>query len=401
MERADEMAEFLRRCWAVINLDNVAHNLREIRSKLRPGCMIMGVVKADAYGHGDKYIVDELVKLGVNWFAVSNINEAVSLRTQGIYHPILILGTTPAAMAGQLCQYNITQTVFSPEYACQLQEQAARQGVTVQCHIKVDTGMCRLGFNGTSPKALDEIEAACRCPNLNIDGIFTHFSSSDEYNEESIAFTKEQFSVFQQVCQNLEQRGITFSLRHCSNSGGIVNYPEMNLDMVRAGILMYGLLPDKACQGKIDLKPVMELRAVVSMVKQVEAGVKVSYGRTFTVERDMTLATIPLGYADGYHRLLSNQGKMLVNGQFAPIVGRVCMDQLVLDVTGIPHVAEGCEITVVGESQGRTITMDEVAQLCGTVNYEIMCILGRRVPRVYYRGGENIGVVDYIRHNVE
>lgn len=395
------MAEFLRRCWAVINLDHVAHNLKEIRSKLRPGCMIMGVVKADAYGHGDKYIVDELVKLGVNWFAVSNINEAVSLRTQGIFHPILILGTTPPALARQLCQYNITQTVFSPEYAQKLQEQAALQGVTVQCHIKVDTGMCRIGFEGNTPEALDEIEKACRYPNLHCDGIFTHFSSADEYNEESIAFTKQQFAIFQQVCANLEKRGITFQLHHCSNSGGIVNYPEMNLDMVRAGILMYGLYPDKACKRKIDLKPVMELRAVVSMVKQVKAGAKVSYGRTYTVEKDMTLATVPIGYADGYHRLLSNQGKMLINGRFAPIVGRVCMDQLLLDVTDIPNVEEGCEVTIVGQSGGSTITMDEVAQLCGTVNYEIMCILGRRVPRVYYRGGQNIGVVDYIRHNVQ
>lgn len=396
------MIDYLRRSWAVVNLDNVAHNVREIRKKLRPGCMIMGVVKADAYGHGDKYIADELIKLGVNWFAVSNINEAMSLRNQGIFHPILVLGTTPPVRAKQLCEYNITQTVYSMGYARQLQEEAEKQDVTVQCHIKVDSGMGRIGFDASNlEEAVQQIKTACCFPNLQCDGIFTHFSSADEYNDPAIDYTHQQFERFKMVNDRLEQEGIRFSLHHCCNSGGIVNYPEYHWDMVRAGILLYGLIPDSGCKGKIDLKPVMELKAVISMVKNVKAGSKISYGRTFTAPRDMRLATLPIGYADGYHRSLSNRGKMLINGKYAKIVGRVCMDQLLLDVTEIPEAEENMEVTIVGEDGGKRITMEEIARLSDTVHYEIMCIIGKRVPRVYTRLGENIGVVDYIRHNIE
>ena len=246
------MVDFLRRSWAVVDLDCIDHNIRSIKEKLKPGCMIMGVVKADAYGHGDKYIADELVRLGVNWFAVSNLTEAMSLRNQGIYHPILILGTTPPNKAKTLCEYNITQAVFSLEYAKKLQQQAQRAGVTVACHIKVDTGMGRIGFEAEQDlnSAVEEIAQVCQFPNLRCDGIFTHFSSADEYNEASIQYTRKQYDCFMQVCDRLQRLGVHFTLRHCCNSGGIVNYPEYHLDMVRAGVLIYGLVPDKACEGK-------------------------------------------------------------------------------------------------------------------------------------------------------
>lgn len=397
------MVEFLRRSWAIVDLDKIDYNIRSIKALLRPECMIMGVVKADAYGHGDKYIADELIKLGVNWFAVSNLNEAMSLRTQGIYHPILILGTTPPNKAKALCEYNITQAVFSLEYAKKLQQQAARAGVTVAAHIKVDTGMGRIGFEAdTDPDtAVLQIEEVSSLPNLRCDGIFTHFSSADEYNPESKAYTESQYAVFSDTLKKLEARGVCFAVRHCCNSGGIINYPQMHMDMVRAGILIYGLVPDPACQGKIDLKPAMELHSVISMVKDVKAGAKLSYGRTFCATEDMRIATVPIGYADGYHRVLSNRGKMLVNGYFAPIVGRICMDQLMLDVTGIPAVSDGLQITIVGEEDGNSITMEEIAAMTDTVHYEIMCIIGRRVPRVYRRNGKDVGVVDYVRHMVE
>lgn len=400
---ATDLVEFLRRSWAVVDLDKIDLNIRAIKEKLRPGCMIMGIVKADAYGHGDKYIADELIKLGVNWFGVSNLNEAMSLRNQGIYHPILILGTTPPNKAKVLCEYNITQAVFSLDYARKLQNQAERFGVTVTAHIKVDTGMGRIGFDADADldTAISQICEVCNYTNLHCDGIFTHFSSADEYNEDSIEYTNHQFSLFMKTCNLLEEQGFRFSLRHCCNSGGIVNYPSMQLDMVRAGILIYGLTPDKACDGKISLYPAMQLHSVVSMVKDVQTGSKLSYGRTFTAEHPMRIATVPIGYADGYHRMLSNRGKMLVNGQFANIVGRICMDQLMLDVTGIPDVTEGMQITIMGEENGNRITMEEIAALTDTVNYEIMCIIGRRVPRVYRRHGKDIGVVDYIRHKVE
>ena len=397
------MVDFLRRSWAVIDLDCIDYNIRSIKEKLKPGCMIMGVVKADAYGHGDKYIADELVRLGVNWFAVSNLTEAMSLRTQGIYHPILILGTTPPNKAKQLCEYNITQAVFSLEYAKKLQQQAQRAGVTVACHIKVDTGMGRIGFEADQDmdQAVEEIEQVCHFENLRCDGIFTHFSSSDEYNDDSIDYTRRQYECFMETCDRLQRKGIHFMLRHCCNSGGIVNYPEYHLDMVRAGILIYGLTPDKACQGKIDLKPAMQLHSVISMLKDVKAGAKLSYGRTFTADHDMRIATVPIGYADGYHRSLSNRGRMLVNGHFANIVGRICMDQLMLDVTGIPDLSDGLQITIVGEENDQRITMEEIAEMTDTVHYEIMCVIGKRVPRVYRRGGKDIGVVDYVRHMVE
>lgn len=397
------MVDFLRRSWAVVDLDCIDYNIRSIKAKLRPGCMIMGVVKADAYGHGDKYIADELVRLGVNWFAVSNLNEAMSLRTQGIYHPILILGTTPPNKAKELCEYNITQAVFSLEYARKLQQQAQHAGVTVACHIKVDTGMGRIGFEAEQDlrQAVEEIAEVCQFPNLRCDGIFTHFSSADEYNEESIAYTRRQYELFMQTCDELQRLGVHFAIRHCCNSGGIVNYPEYHLDMVRAGILIYGLVPDKACEDKIDLKPAMQLHSVISMVKDVKAGAKLSYGRTFTADHDMRIATVPIGYADGYHRSLSNRGRMLVNGQFANIVGRVCMDQLMLDVTGVPDLSDGEQITIVGEENGKRITMKEIAAMTDTVHYEVMCVIGKRVPRVYRRNGKDIGVVDYVRHIVD
>ncbi len=396
------MVDYLRRSWAEVNLDNVAYNVKEIRRKLRPGCMIMAVVKADAYGHGDKYIADELIKLGVNWFAVSNINEAMSLRTQGIFHPILILGTTPPSRAKQLCEYNITQTVYSIDYARQLQDEAEKQGVTVQCHIKIDSGMGRIGFDAANlEESLPQIRESCRFPNLQCDGIFTHFSSADEYNNPSIDYTHHQYELFKTVVEILEQEDIHFSIHHCCNSGGIVNYPEYHWDMVRAGILLYGLIPDAGCKGKIDLKPVMELKSVISMVKNVKAGSKISYGRTYTAPRDMRIATLPIGYADGYHRSLSNRGKMLVAGKYSKIVGRVCMDQLVLDVTEIPEACEGMEVTIVGQGGDKRITMEEIARLSDTVHYEIMCIIGKRVPRVYIRKGESTGVVDYVRHDIK
>ena len=397
------MVDFLRRSWAVVDLDCIDYNIRSIKQKLKPGCMIMGVVKADAYGHGDKYIADELVRLGVNWFAVSNLTEAMSLRNQGIYHHILILGTTPPNKAKQLCEYNITQAVFSLEYAKKLQQQAQRAGVTVACHIKVDTGMGRIGFEADQDMdtAVEEIAQVCQYTNLRCDGIFTHFSSSDEYNDDSIDYTRQQYECFMKTCDELQKRGIHFMIRHCCNSGGIVNYPEFHLDMVRAGVLIYGLVPDKACEGKIDLKPAMQLHSVISMIKEVKAGAKLSYGRTFTADHDMRIATVPIGYADGYHRSLSNRGRMLVNGHFANIVGRICMDQLLLDVTGIPDLSDGMQITIVGEEDGKRITMEEIAAMTDTVHYEIMCVIGKRVPRVYRRGGKDIGVVDYVRHMVE
>ena len=374
------MVDFLRRSWAVVDLDCIDHNIRSIKEKLKPGCMIMGVVKADAYGHGDKYIADELVRLGVNWFAVSNLTEAMSLRNQGIYHPILILGTTPPNKAKTLCEYNITQAVFSLEYAKKLQQQAQRAGVTVACHIKVDTGMGRIGFEAEQDlnSAVEEIAQVCQFPNLRCDGIFTHFSSADEYNEASIQYTRKQYDCFMQVCDRLQRLGVHFTLRHCCNSAGVLRYPEMHLDMVRPGLLLYGVFPAKETAG-LDLRPAMSLYSRVSDVTHHHKGDTISYGRTFTCPRDMRLAVLPVGYADGLLRSLSGKGDVLLHGQRAPQVGRLCMDMCMVDVTDIPEVQPGDVATIFG----RDLSVAEQADKAGTIPYELLCAMSQRVQRVY------------------
>ena len=394
------MQDYLRRSWAVVDLGCLEHNVAAIRERLSTRCMIMGVVKADAYGHGDKYVSDQLVRMGVEWLGVSNLEEALSLREQGIFHPILIFGITPPEYASMLTEYNLTQTIHSLDYAEQLNAVAHGAGVTVQCHIKTDTGMSRLGFvftNGYEKQSVEEILKACALPCLRIPGIYTHFSVADDLSEESIFYTKGQFELFRQAVERLEIRGVYFTLRHCCNSAGIINYPEMHLDMVRPGILLYGLEPSEECRDRLDLQPVMQLYSAISMVKEIDRGTSVSYGRRYTSHRRMKIATVPIGYADGFGRELSNKARMLVRGRFVSVIGRVCMDQLMLDVTHVEGVREGDLVTIVGCDGENSLTFDEMANMSGTINYEKTCLIGKRVPRVYRYHGKDIGVVDYIR----
>ena len=393
---------FEKHVWAEIDLDALRHNFRAV--KARAGDLpLCAVVKADSYGHGAVQCARVFAQEGAAWLAVSCLTEAVQLRQDGQTLPILVLGHVQPEYAQTLIHEDITVACYSTEQAQNLSAAAVKAGGRVKIHLKADTGMGRIGFEAEQDlrQAVEEIAEVCQFPNLRCDGIFTHFSSADEYNEESIAYTRRQYELFMQTCDELQRLGVHFAIRHCCNSGGIVNYPEYHLDMVRAGILIYGLVPDKACEDKIDLKPAMQLHSVISMIKDVKAGAKLSYGRTFTADHDMRIATVPIGYADGYHRSLSNRGRMLVNGQFANIVGRVCMDQLMLDVTGIPDLSDGEQITIVGEENGKRITMEEIAAMTDTVHYEVMCVIGKRVPRVYRRNGKDIGVVDYIRHIVD
>lgn len=394
------MIDYLKRSWAVVNLDNVAHNIAVIKQALTPGCMLMGVVKADAYGHGDKYIADQLVKRGVNWFGVSNIAEALSLRSQGIYHPILLFGFTPVEHAAALNEYNLTQSIYSLEYAKELQTAAEAAGVDVSVHIKVDTGMSRLGFvldNGFAASAAEEIEEVCGLRNLNAGGIFTHFAVADELEEESAAYTRRQYALFCKVIGMLQERGVGFPIQHCCNSGGFINYPEMHMDMVRPGIVVYGLSPSEDCAGKLDLRPAMEFYSCICQVKEISQGTTVSYGRCYTAHRNMRVATVPVGYADGFERELSNKARVLVRGQYANVIGRVCMDQLMLDVTHIPGAAQGDLVTIVGADGENALTFDEMARLSGTISYEKICLIGKRIPRIYRQNGKDVGVVDFIR----
>ena len=391
------MAEYLKRTFALVHLDRLVYNINLIRKQLPRGCKLMGVVKADAYGHGDEYVANEMVSCFVDWLGVSNIEEALSLRSKGIELPILIFGTTPPEFANTLSRYHITQAVFSPDYARRLSEHCREQRVMVDVHIKVDTGMGRIGFAALHRDVTEEIAQAVSLPGLHATGIFTHFSVADEVEEKQIAYTKAQFACFMQVIEALEKRGIRFALRHCCNSAATICYPEMHLDMVRPGIAVYGLSPNQPLDGRLPLKPVMELKSVIAHVKEVEEGDSISYGRTYQAPGKRRIATVCVGYADGYHRCLSNRSRVLVRGQFAPVVGRVCMDQMMVDVTGIDGVKEGDIVTLFGEDGGNFLPVEEIAELSGTVNYELVCVVGRRVPRIYLWGKEEIGNVDYIR----
>lgn len=392
------MEKFFKRTWVDIDLDAARHNFELIKSKAGKAA-IMCIVKADAYGHGVEQMALEYQRLGADWFGVSNIEEAMELRRYGIVRDILILGYTPPRETALLCAHNITQAIFSEQYAKSMSEAAERAGVTLKGHIKADTGMARIGFNCRGEyDAEGQIEACkrvCALPSLEINGIFTHFAVADN-GEDGREFTQLQFNNFMNLISGLENSGIKLRWRHCCNSAGMLEYPEMHLDMVRPGIILYGLSPSTVLQGKYDLHPVMQLRSVVSMVKKLEKGATVSYGRTFTAERDMIIATVPIGYADGYPRVLSGRQELIVRGKRAPIIGRVCMDQLMLDITEIPDVREGDTVTAFGTDGGSTILVDELAEKLDTVNYELVCRMARRVPRIYHSRGRIINQTDYL-----
>lgn len=388
--------EFFKRTWAEVDLDILGENTRRIRSFLSPGCKLMCVVKADAYGHGDRYCAREMAKNGADWFAVSNLNEALSLRDAGIIQPVLILGTTPPEFAGVLHEQKITQTVFSSAYAAALQDAAQAAGVTVDVHLKIDTGMGRIGFDGFACGGANEAAHAAALPNLHATGIFTHFASADESAPDAESYTRGQYARFLEMIAALEMRGVTFSLRHCCNSAATLRYPEMHLDMVRPGLILYGMLPDPCCADILPLRPAMQLKSSVSMVKTLPENRFVSYGRQWSSPSPAAVATVPIGYADGYHRSLSNKGLMLVHGRRARVIGRVCMDQLMLDVTGIPGVAAGDEVTIIGTDGEETLPVETMAEAAGSFNYEIVCLIGKRVPRLYLHGGVPCGVAQYI-----
>ena len=375
------MNEYLRRTWAEVDLDAIRENYRKISGCVGSECRIMAIVKADGYGHGAVQVSQALREAGAQWFGVSNLDEALQLRGAGITEPVLILGYTPPEEAERLARYNITQTVLTEEYGFRLSECAARSNVVLPIHIKLDTGMARIGLSCLSNEeitsATDGIERIYHLPGLACEGIFTHFASADEQDDGG--FARRQYKLFCAISDELSSRGITFKLRHCCNSAATLHYPEMHMDMVRPGIALYGLYPNEWMRERVALKPAMELKSVVSMVKSVPENVGVSYGQTFTTQRESVLATVPLGYADGYPRLLSSSADMLVCGQRARIAGRVCMDQCVLDVTGIDGVQSDSTVTVFGGE----ISADELAKKAGTIHYEIVCGIGKRVPRVY------------------
>lgn len=393
------MDHFLKRTWAQIDLDAIKHNYLQIRNNISDKSMLLCVIKADAYGHGAVALAKEYERLGADWFAVSNLEEAFQLRKNGIKKPILILGYTPANMAYELSRLNISQAVFSEEYAKDLSNYAAKNNVKVKIHLKIDTGMSRIGFVFKSKEensdTIEELIRVCKLENLITEGIFTHFAVADEPGK-SIETTNGQFSAFTDICEILKKNGIEIKIRHCSNSGGILNYPKMNLDMVRAGIILYGLFPSDYVQNKLDLRPAMSLKTVISQVKTVPKGTAVSYGGTFITPRKTRIATVPIGYADGYLRALSSKASMLVNGKKAPVIGRICMDQAMLDITDIENVKENTVVTVFGKDGDVEIKVEDIANIANTINYEILCLISKRIPRIYIKNGEKIGQLNYL-----
>ena len=382
------------RTWAEVDMEAIRHNFQLIRGALPPSVQLCCVVKANAYGHGASKIAPLYQQMGADWFAVSNIEEALQLRRYGVTRPVLILGYTHPSCADLLAGEDLSQCVYSADYGRMLSAAATEHGVTVKIHVKLDTGMGRLGFQcpGTGEDSVAGAAAVCRLPGLEPEGVFTHFASADE-GAAGDDFSRMQADRFVEGINYLTAQGIHFAIRHCANSAALSDHPECRMDMVRAGIVLYGLQPSADLRQPLPLHPAMRLKSVVSHVKTVAAGATISYGHTFTADGEMRIATVPIGYADGFWRQNAPSGVTLtLRGQRAPILGRVCMDQLMLDVTHIPDVAIGDEVTVFGTAPA--MTAEEMAAANGTIGYEVVCGVGERVPRLYVENGQLIDALD-------
>ncbi len=386
--------DFLRRTWAEIDLDNALNNWKQIK-KAAAGRFVMPVVKADAYGHGANALAELYCENGAEALAVSNVNEAIKLRKHGIKKDILVLGFTPVKYIDQMYAFNITQAVYCEEYAEQLSNAAKSNNFVIKVHFKIDTGMCRIGFDFRNENAfgLPELKKCLKLPALNFEGIFTHFSSADSVDEEDIAFSDRQYISFLNAVDALKKSGHTFKYIHCCNSAASALRSCDNGNLIRPGIILYGHSPACGLDIGLELKPVMSIRSAVSMVKTIDNGDAVSYGRTFVADKRIRLATVPIGYADGYPRAMSNKGYVLINGKKAPIVGRVCMDQMTVDVTDIENVEIGTVVTVIGTDGEYSVTFDDIANACNTISYEIMCNISIRMPRVYIKDKQTVDVV--------
>ena len=379
------MESTLRRTWAVIDLDALGENYEKLRRHIGPDVKFLGVVKADAYGHGAIRVAEVLEKRGADYLAVSSIDEAMELRLGGIAMPILILGHTPREQVEKLIENHITQAVTCKAKALEYSEEAVRCGGTLRVHIKVDTGMSRLGYlvsGAHFESGVEGICEACRLPGLDAEGIFTHFAVSDEEERESRAYTREQFELFTSVIEKAEEKlGRKFALRHCANTGAVAYWPEMMLDMVRPGLLLYGY-GDGA--RRLGLRPVMRLMTSVSTIKVYEPGTSISYGRIFKTERTTHMGVVPYGYADGFFRCLSNRCSLMTAYGPAPQRGRICMDMCMIDLTDLPEVDVGDEIEIFGPEN----PVERLADLAGTIPYELTCAVSKRVPRVYIENGK-------------
>ena len=377
--------EKCNRVKAVISLDAVEHNFHEMRKNIAQDTKMIAVVKANAYGHGAVQIAHLIQNYDYIWgFATATAEEALALRKAGVMKPILILGIVFDEYYPELVRNHIRPAVCEYEEARKLSAEAVSQGETVHIHIALDTGMTRIGF-ADIPESVEEIRKIAALPNLEIEGMFTHFARADEYDRSPAMVQLERYREFS---GRVAEAGVEIPLHHCSNSAEIIRVPEANLSIVRAGITIYGIYPSAQVETDIvRLAPVMELKSHVTYVKDVEPGTAISYGGTFIADRKLRVATVPVGYADGYPRQLSNKGWVLIHGQKASILGRICMDQFMVDVTDIPDVCKGDEVTLIGRDGDEFISMDEMGELSGRFSYEFACDISTRVPRIYIKDG--------------
>lgn len=395
MNAYESTMNFTRRAvWAQIDLDAAAHNMRQIRKHVGPDVKIAAVVKANAYGHGSVELAKTFAENGADCFVVSSLDEAVELRRYAhIDNEIFILGHTDARRTEELLTYDIEPAVFNLKNAEFFSQEARRLGKTLRVHIAVDTGMSRVGFQ-VNEFSVSEIKTIAALPNIEIRGMFTHFAVSDMKDK---TFTREQYGHFRWMCKRMEEEGIHIALRHCCNSAAVLELPEYYCDMVRPGIIMYGCEPSPEIDIKpYDLRPVMSLRCCIAHVKLIDAGATVSYGRHYKAPSRRKIATLPAGYADGYSRILSGKVDVLYHGHRVPQVGAICMDQCMIDVSGEANVHAGDEVVLFGRQGDSFIPIEEIAAVCGTINYEIMCNISRRVPRVYMKNGKVVGREEYL-----
>lgn len=379
-----------RRIYAEIHLDHIVKNIERMAEALPEETKLIGVVKADGYGHGSVPVA-KVIAPYVWGYAVASIEEGEILRKHAITKPILILGATHRSHFKELLEYEIRPAVFDYEAAKELSQLACALGKTARIHLALDTGMSRIGWFADEAGVAEAVKTA-KLPGIEVEGLFTHFARADEGDPQ---YTREQFARYQWFVEELKQHGIEIPICHCSNSAAIMELPQMGMDAARAGISMYGIYPSDEVDHSMKLKPAMEIRSYITFVKEIQPGTPVSYGGTFVADRNMRIATVAAGYGDGYPRILSGCGYILVAGKKAPILGRVCMDQFMVDVTEIPEARVDMQVTLVGKDGDEELTMEHLAELGGGFRYEIPCVLGKRVPRVYLVNGEVVGCKDY------
>lgn len=373
------MEEYFR-VKAEVDLSAIVHNIKEVMRVVGKDIKVMAVIKADGYGHGAVPIAQELDKIGIGGYAVAIMEEAIELRKAGTKTPILILGFTAPAQYKTLIEHNVAMTMFSYEMAKELSDVAVSTGNEAKIHIKVDTGMNRIGFKPTQ-ESLKEIKKISQLPMIQIEGIFTHFARADEKDKEAAYKQKKRYDDF---VQEIEDERIHIPVKHISNSAAIIDMDDCRKNMVRSGIITYGLYPSSdVSKNVLDLKPAMELKTHIVHIKEVDAGEGISYNGTYVTDKKTKIATIPVGYADGYPRSLSSKGRVIIRGQYAPIIGRVCMDQFMVDVTNIKDVNLMDQVILMGQDGDACVSADEIATMIGTINYELVCDISKRVPRIY------------------